>query len=59
MDDITKIESIVSTKSRKEVGDGQDYDLISIVWECRGCGAMVSNTPQHDRMHNKTRSVVD
>lgn len=38
--------------------DGQEYVLISVVWECAGCGAMVSNTPQHDRMHNKTRSVV-
>jgi hypothetical protein len=38
---------------------GQEYELVSVVWECLGCGAMVSNTPQHDRMHLKTRSVVD
>lgn len=58
MDDVTRIESIVSTKTQV-IGEGQEYDLIAIMWECKGCGAAVSNTPQHDRMHNKTRSVVD
>lgn len=37
---------------------GQEYDLISILWECKGCGGVVSNTPQHDKMHTKTRSKV-
>lgn len=36
----------------------QEYELIAVMWECTGCGAIISNTPQHDKMHNKTRSFV-
>jgi hypothetical protein len=59
MSDVTKIESMITKKTQSQLDGGQNYDLIAIMWECLGCGAMVSNTPQHDRMHNKTRSIVD
>jgi hypothetical protein len=60
MDDVTKIENIVLGRQMQPTKpDGQEYELIGILWECLGCGAVISNTPQHDKMHNKTRSVVD
>jgi hypothetical protein len=38
---------------------GQEYTLITILWTCNGCGCVVVDTKQHDKMHNKTRSVVN
>jgi hypothetical protein len=58
MDDITRIDDIVENKKGAQTQDGQEYDLIGVLWECKGCGVVVSHTPQHDKMHNKTRSQV-
>lgn len=52
-----KLEMTEAPLVKKEHG-AQEYELVSIVWECTGCGALVSNTPQHDRMHSKTRSQM-
>jgi hypothetical protein len=43
---------------RAVVEGGQEYELVSILWSCNGCGGVVDNTPQHDRYHIKTRSIV-
>jgi hypothetical protein len=37
---------------------GQEYELLSVLWICKGCGAVIGDTPQHDKMHMKTRSSV-
>ena len=40
----------------------QHYTLLTAnpvsLWECQGCGVVVSDTGKHDHWHTKTRSAV-
>lgn len=56
---VKEIPTDIKKYKKEDIAGAQEYELINVFWECLGCGVVVSNTPQHDRMHNKTRTVVN